>query len=126
MAIALSLKQPWAELIVQGRKTIETRHWNTRFRGEFYIHASKTIDKEACKEFKINPNSLITGSIIGKAHLTNTKEYLTKKEFVQENNKHKAGIYEFNRPMFGFELNHIKRIDPIPQKGALNFFKVNL
>ena len=41
---AISLKQPWASLIVSGRKTIELRTWNTKFRGEFYIHASKTTD----------------------------------------------------------------------------------
>ena len=45
----LSLRQPYAELIVSGRKTIELRKWNTRFRGEFLVHASKAIDKEACK-----------------------------------------------------------------------------
>jgi len=34
---ALSLKQPFAELILQGKKTIELRKWNTKFRGEFLI-----------------------------------------------------------------------------------------
>jgi hypothetical protein len=42
----LSLKQPYAELLVSGKKTIELRNWNTSFRGKFLIHASKNIDKE--------------------------------------------------------------------------------
>ncbi len=42
----LSLKQPYAELLVSGKKTIELRNWNTYFRGKFLIHASKNIDKE--------------------------------------------------------------------------------
>ncbi|MDQ6866633.1 MAG: ASCH domain-containing protein [Thermoproteota archaeon] len=42
----LSLRQPYAELVVDGRKTIETRRWNTNFRGKFLIHASKSIDKQ--------------------------------------------------------------------------------
>lgn len=41
------LRQPYAELVAVGRKTIETRTWNTNFRGKFIIHASKTIDKES-------------------------------------------------------------------------------
>ena len=45
----LSLKQPWAELILLGRKTIEVRKWNTAFRGEFLIHASGNTDEEAMK-----------------------------------------------------------------------------
>ena len=30
---ALSIRQPWAELILQGRKTIELRTWKTCYRG---------------------------------------------------------------------------------------------
>ena len=37
----LSLKQPFADLLALGKKTIELRKWNTKFRGEFLFHASK-------------------------------------------------------------------------------------
>ena len=37
---ALTLRQPWASLIADGRKTIETRTWRTRYRGPLAIHAS--------------------------------------------------------------------------------------
>ena len=37
---ALSLRQPWASLIADGRKTIETRTWRTYYRGPLAIHAS--------------------------------------------------------------------------------------
>ena len=39
----LSVCQPFAELIVQGKKTIELRNGITRFRGEFLVHAAKNI-----------------------------------------------------------------------------------
>jgi hypothetical protein len=39
----LSIQQPWSELILSGIKNIENRDWNTRFRGEFFIHTGKTI-----------------------------------------------------------------------------------
>ncbi|GAA4338629.1 hypothetical protein GCM10023149_48730 [Mucilaginibacter gynuensis] len=38
---ALSIKQPWAELIVAGIKDIENRSWRTNFRGRVYVHASQ-------------------------------------------------------------------------------------
>jgi len=37
----LSIKQPWASLIVQGLKDIENRTWKTNFRGRILIHASQ-------------------------------------------------------------------------------------
>ena len=71
----LSLKQPYAELLVSGKKTIELRSWDTKFRGEFLVHASKKIDKEACERNKIDPESFTTGAIIGKAILYDVKYY---------------------------------------------------
>lgn len=41
MEKALSVRQPWAWLIVNGYKNIENRSWPTRFRGRVLIHASK-------------------------------------------------------------------------------------
>jgi len=34
---AISVKQPWASLIAQGTKTIETRLWQTPYRGDLLI-----------------------------------------------------------------------------------------
>ena len=42
--IAISIKQPWAALIVAGLKTVEVRTWPTRRRGRVLIHAAKLAD----------------------------------------------------------------------------------
>jgi len=34
---ALSVKQPYASMIAQGSKTIETRNWPTKYRGDLLI-----------------------------------------------------------------------------------------
>jgi len=70
---ALSLKQPFAELILLGRKKIELRTWNTKFRGEFLIHASAKPDSEAMKRFGFD--SLHCGVIVGKAKLIDVKKH---------------------------------------------------
>jgi hypothetical protein len=120
----LSLRQPY-ELIVSGRKTIELRKWNTRFRGEFLLHASKAIDKEACKLHGINVSSLTTGVIVGSAVLCDVKLYQSKEEFIADQSKHLAtSTYSANK--YGFLLTDPKRFDkPIPMKGQLGFFNVN-
>src|SRR3546814_13455324 len=38
---AISLWQPWASAIALGHKSIETRHWPTKYRGELAINAAK-------------------------------------------------------------------------------------
>lgn len=41
----LSVRQPWAWLIVNGHKDVENRTWSTTFRGEVLIHAAKTMSR---------------------------------------------------------------------------------
>ncbi len=119
---ALSLKQPWAELVLQGKKTIELRRWNTKFRGEFYIHASGNIDEEKMQEY--NLKDLPMRSIVGKATLVDVKLYKNEEEFLQDTNKHLANDMKWGK--HGFILKDVKRITPISYKGQLNFFEVSL
>ena len=43
---AVSLWQPWASLIADGRKKVETRHWPMHYRGPLAIHATQRVEKE--------------------------------------------------------------------------------
>ena len=74
----LSIKQPWASLIVLGIKDVENRSWSTDFRGKIYIHASKVPVRglwnnlnreqvhEALKSNKIDNYTVLPyGAIIG-------------------------------------------------------------
>ena len=61
---ALSLWQPWASLIYDGRKTIETRHWEMFHRGPLAIHAAKKIDKDACEEFGYDWRTIPRGAML--------------------------------------------------------------
>ena len=111
---ALSLKQPFAELILQGRKKIELRKWNTNFRGNFLIHSSKIPDKKAMKRFGFE--NLPLGQIVGIANLVSVKKYEDKKEFEKDKNKHLADSSWGN---YGFILEDVKRIKPFKCKGSL-------
>lgn len=41
---ALSIRQPYASLLIAGVKHCETRDWITRYRGKLAIHAAKGYD----------------------------------------------------------------------------------
>jgi hypothetical protein len=44
---ALSVRQPWANLICAGQKTVEVRSWQTDYRGTLVICASARVDAQA-------------------------------------------------------------------------------
>ncbi|QUC64839.1 ASCH domain-containing protein [Nitrosopumilus sp. K4] len=121
----LSVSQPFAELIITGKKTIELRKWNTNFRGEFLIHAPLKIRNEDCKRLKIN-HKPVTGAIVGKAELYDVKKYNSEKEVKEDQKFHLASKKFYNRA-YGFMLKKPKifRV-PIPWKGQLGFFEVDL
>ena len=119
----LSVCQPFAELIIEGKKTIELRKWNTKFRGEFLVHAAKNILIEDCKRMEISTSSVITGAIIGKVNLVDVKKYDSDKELKIDKKKHHS-LSDNTKNKYGFILENPKKMRiPIPYLGKLNFFE---
>ncbi len=122
----LSVSQPFADLIIHGKKIIELRRWNTSFRGEFLIHSPKKIRAEDCKRLGINPKNLVKGAIIGKAEIYDVKKYNSKSEIIKDSKKHLASK-SFQNNKYGFLIKNAKAFRvPIPAKGKLGFFDVKL
>jgi len=118
MMKALSLKQPFAELVVSGIKTIELRRWNTHFRGDFLIHSSKIPDNLSMKKFGFEVLPL--GKIVGSAKLIDVKKYEDNFEHEKDKSKHLADS-SFGK--YGFILGDLKRIDGPFVNGKLNFWE---
>jgi predicted transcriptional regulator len=123
----LSLKQPYADLLAFGEKTIELRKWNTKFRGEFLIHASKNIDIEACERLDIDIDKLTIGAIIGSAFLYDVKEYSNQEEFNKDKQKHFSIVTKyFDGYKYGFLIRNARMFKKsIPYPGKLRFFEVD-
>lgn len=120
----LSVSQPFADLIISGKKIIELRNWNTNFRGEFLIHAPLKIRIEDAKRLKIY-KKFVTGAIIGKAELYDVKKYNSSKEVNADKKLHASR--NFYNSAFGFVLKNAKPLRvSIPYKGKLGFFDVEL
>ena len=74
---ALSIRQPWAWLIVNGYKDIENRTWPTRFRGRVCVHAPKLLDpgwfpvlvaEVRSREIDV-PANLALGALVGEVDI---------------------------------------------------------
>ena len=66
---AINVDQPFAELIISGRKSIELRKTNTSHRGPLIIHATQTVLYDRCQKFRLDPETLPAGLIIGVVNL---------------------------------------------------------
>ena len=121
----LSVSQPFADLIILGKKTIELRKWNTNFRGELLIHAPLKIKTDDCKRLKID-KKFVTGAIVGKVEIYNVKKYDSKNQVKLDQKFHFASK-NFHDRTFGFLLKNAKSFRiPIPYKGQLGIFDVKL
>ncbi len=119
----LSIKQPWATLIVEGYKCFEFRSWKTNFRGKFLIHASKGIENENMDRFRCLNLEYPTGCIIGSAEITDCIK--VEKEFENRLIVENELIYGATRGRGGYalKLEKIKKLEkPIPAIGSLGFW----
>lgn len=124
---ALTIRQPWATLIMQGYKRYEFRSWKTNFRGEFLIHAGKGVDKEAVKRLKkYLPDELPQGKILGKVTLVDCIEMNDKlSKMLDKENSDIYTSHSFSNN-YAFKLENVQQFDtPIEVNGQLGFWNYN-
>lgn len=125
----LSLTEPYATLIKENKKLVETRSWKTDYRGELYIHASATRIPKEWKENKelmalVDDKSLNFGNIICKCNLVDciymTKEYVENMK-INNYQEYICGVYEEGR--YAWVLENVTPLkEPIKAKGQLNIW----
>lgn len=124
MPVALSLRQPWAWLIIHGPKRIENRRWNTYFRGRFFIHTSKVharkdheLAARVAAEYGVElpPHGspfYPCGGIIGSVELVDVLDRWCS-----------AVPWKFEG-QYGFVLTDPQPVSFVPCRGRLNFWAV--
>ena len=103
---AISLKQPWASWIAQGRKTIEIRRWPTKHRGPLLICSSK----------RPQIDGLPTGKALCIVNVVDCRP-MTKADET-------AAMCELYPGAYAWLLADIKRIEPFAVKGSLGLYEV--
>lgn len=117
---ALSVTQPWAHLILEGRKTIETRMWDTAFRGDLLVCATREksgIVRNTAEEFGIPFASLVFGHAlcVVEVHRVRPMTRLDEAE----------ALCEREQGRYSWLLRNVRRVDPFPVKGRLGLFDVD-
>ncbi|MFD2754254.1 ASCH domain-containing protein [Comamonas terrae] len=124
MIPALSIRQPWAWLIVNGHKDIENRDWATNFRGQLLVHAGLTMPRKYYDQVALELEAagllpagglpayedLERGGFVG---WTRVVDCVTE----SDSGWKQDGSY-------GFVLRDSRPIPFLPWKGKLNFFNV--
>lgn len=120
---AISIRQPWAWLIVNGYKDIENRSWNTKYRGRVLVHAAKGMTRkeydEACMMIVDRLISvdipdfedLQRGGIVGYTHIVNCVDTSDSPWFFGPK---------------GFILSTSEPLPFYPMRGRLGFFDTPL
>jgi hypothetical protein len=123
-SIALSIRQPWAWLILNGGKDIENRTWRTNFRGRVLVHASKGMTNMEWEDafdlaLHIDPaiayriprmaDELMRGGIVGEVEIVDCVS--------------QSDSRWFGGPC-GFVLRNAKPLPFTPCRGALGFFNL--
>jgi ASCH domain len=126
---ALSIKQPWAALLVSGRKTIEIRKWPTAIRGRVFIHAGRIPDRHpeawALISDELRPLTEFRGGVIGTADLNGCVIYRTQAKFADDVAKHCNQPSWFTPPhLYGFVFGGAAVLPFFPCKGNVRFFTV--
>lgn len=121
---ALSIRQPWAWLIVSGYKTLENRGWTTTYKGPLLIHASKSMTKD---EFR---SAVDFAQQIGGVELARRMGAPADHQFggIVGECVLAGWVHESDDPWFvgpyALRLEGARPVPFVPWRGALNFFDV--
>jgi hypothetical protein len=102
---AISIREPWASMITNGLKTIETRTWNTNHRGKLLLCASRI------------PRSDISGKAFAVADLVDVRPMTKDHE--------KKACCEIYHRAKSWILDNVTPIDTFPVKGQFGLFDVD-
>lgn len=126
---ALSLKQPWAALLVHGVKTIEVRRWSTSRRGRILIHAARVPDDRpeawALVPPELHEAAQLRGGIVGAGDLIDCKTYRNLETFTADQAAHRNQLSWFNGSvLYGLTFTNLTVLPFRRLPGWMRFFSV--
>lgn len=119
----VTIKQPWASLIIEGYKKYEFRSWKTNYRGKIYIHAGLGKAKDIINKVEQYNLDYVAGAIIGEAEVVDC--VLVDDIFYNNLRKEDNIVYGNNCVgLYAWKLNNIiKYKEPIYIKGKLGLWE---
>lgn len=131
---AITILQPYAGLIAEGIKTIETRSQLTNYRGPIAIHAGKSTRalllmskpvKEIIRKEGLNPDSMkdLCGQVIATAELVDCVKI--DNNFVRELSQTELLLGDYNAGRYAWILKCVGKIKPVSARGQLGLWNWN-
>lgn len=112
---ALTICQPYAELIARGLKNVENRDWPTRYRGLLVIHAGKSREWMDDGDLDAYPD-MSFGMIVAVAMLYDCI-HISKMPATRLHEQHVNGPW-------CWLLKDVRRVKPIPYRGAQGLWEL--
>ena len=126
-SVALSIRQPWAHLIIYAGKDIENRTWTSRVRGRVLIHASKTMSRQDYEECAMFCSGLPEGTFPNDFFFPTFDELQSKLGGIVGVMHIDDCVAKSDSPWFcgpyGFVIDGAGELDFQPCKGQLGFFE---
>jgi hypothetical protein len=131
----ISLLQPWASLVILGHKKVETRSWQTPYRGRLLIHASagkagrKFAEAEAISRYIPDFNTLPFGALIGEVELVDMIRFgkpanPEEAEFLDGITLEEQAFGDFSAGRWGWVLEWAFAYEEVlPAKGKLGLWE---
>ncbi|HBY97817.1 MAG TPA: hypothetical protein DEP84_28400, partial [Chloroflexi bacterium] len=121
---ALSVRQPRAEQIVRGLKTMDVRSWRVNYRGPLAIHAGGVRRPERIQALGFDPDRLAYGAILGVVELTEIVP-LDEETYEAARAEHLSEAPFPGVPCFGWRFADPRPLPrPAPVRGTMNLFNV--
>mgnify|MGYP003584899692 CR=1 FL=1 len=132
---AISVRMPFPALIMAGIKDLESRTWDTKFRGDLLICAGKTPHK-LFREYDHTTNMLSLDNHYAESHYQVAEEFMllggkaccvvnvVNVRFMYLSDMERA-CCDWEPDVYVWELKDIRPIEPFDVHGRLNFFEVD-
>lgn len=122
---AISIRQPWIDMILRGEKSIEIRNWEVRRRGLIALHSSWRIDFSAAHFFGYQePWRLPRGRVLGVAEISEVVS-LDGGRWRELLEQHRQPLPYFDGT-YGVTLRDVRALKrPVAHPGKLYFFPLS-
>lgn len=124
MLRAVSIKQPWVELILRGVKTIEVRSWPTSYRGELWLHAGLRSESvlTPCGGPSVEVDGLPVGAIVGRCEIVDCVAFDDHSWHAWKSRHLVPGALAGRR--FAWMLQKAERQPSVPFRGRLGIMRI--
>lgn len=123
---AVSFRQPRAEQIIRGEKTVDIHSWHVHYRGDLAVHASSKRRDARCRQLGFDPHALDYGALIGLVEISDI-EPIDEARYEALRGQHLRDSPFPGMPCYAWHVANPRRFEErVPCRGHTRIFHVEL